>query len=390
MKPQLSRALLLVALAHVTIELSNNFMPVLYPRLMPSMGLNYTQVGVIALVAATSMALAQPLFGYISDRWGAVPLATLAIVWIGTAMSFVGFASSYSTLLVLIALGSFGSAAFHPPAAVLAAANSGDKRGSGMSIFSVGGNFGAALSPLWMTLALAWFGLRGTITLLPLALTFGAVFYASLRTRRTSAAAPQSDTPSPSRADGFLMGMILIIVAMMFRSWFHVAFTTYLPIWVESSGGTLGAGGSLLAIFAFSVSGGSLVGGPSGDRFGYWAVLVAALALLPFAYWLFLSSAGAIQIAALILCGLAMGATYPNSIVLVLEAWPHQVGVASGLLMGLGWWPGGLGASLTGYIADRADLSAALATLIFVPLAGLLCLMAYGVAARTRRRRVAL
>lgn len=59
-----------------------------------------------------------------------------------------------------------------------------------------------------------------------------------------------------------------------------------------------------------------------------------------------------------------------------------QVGVASGLLMGLGWWPGGLGASFTGYIADRFSLQAALGTLVLAPVIGLVCLLAYGFSLR--------
>jgi len=386
MKTQFSRALLLVALAHLIIEFSNNFLPVLYPRLMPLMGLNYTQVGVIALVAGTSMALAQPLFGYISDRWGAVPLTTLSIMWIGVAMGLVGFAPSYGMLLVLIALGSLGSAAFHPPAAVIAASNSGAKRGSGISVFSVGGNIGAALSPLWIALALSWFGLPGVITILPLGLIFGIIFYLNLRT--SSSVAARAEKPiAAAQGDTFIAGLILIVVAMMFRSWFQVGLTTYLPTWIESTGGTVAAGGSMLAVFAFSVSAGSLLGGAAGDRFGYWRILVIALALLPLTFWSFLNSAGSVQIAGLFLSGVAVGTTLPNSIVLVLEALPNQVGVASGLLMGLGWWPGGLGASFTGYLADRFSLFTALSTLTFVPLFGLLCLFAYGLLARARSRQ---
>ena len=386
MKTQFSRALLLIALAHLIIEFSNNFLPVLYPRLMPLMGLNYTQVGVIALVAGTSMALAQPLFGYISDRWGAVPLTTFSIMWIGIAMGLVGFAPSYGVLLVLISLGSLGSAAFHPPAAVIAASNSGAKRGSGISVFSVGGNIGAALSPLWIALALSWFGMPGVITILPLGLIFGVIFYLNLRSS-SSVAAREAKPKAAAQGDAFIAGLVLIVVAMMFRSWFQVGLTTYLPTWIESTGGTVAAGGSMLAIFAFSVSAGSLVGGAAGDRFGYWRILVIALALLPLTFWSFLNGAGPVQIAGLFLSGVAVGTTLPNSIVLVLEALPNQVGVASGLLMGLGWWPGGLGASFTGYLADRFSLLTALSSLTIVPLFGLLCLLAYGLLARARSRR---
>ena len=45
--------------------------------------------------------------------------------------------------------------------------------------------------------------------------------------------------------------------------------------------------------------------------------------------------------------------------------------------MGLGWAPGGLGASVTGAIADRFSLTAGLQTLILAPLLGVGCTVAY-------------
>ena len=45
------RSLLLIALGHLFIELCNNFLPVVYPELISTLGLNYSQVGVLALVA---------------------------------------------------------------------------------------------------------------------------------------------------------------------------------------------------------------------------------------------------------------------------------------------------------------------------------------------------
>ena len=67
----LTRSFFLVALAHLTIELCANFLPVMYPVLINTLGLTYTQIGVIALVAGLSSALTEPIFGYLCDRWGA-------------------------------------------------------------------------------------------------------------------------------------------------------------------------------------------------------------------------------------------------------------------------------------------------------------------------------
>ena len=43
------------------------------------MGLTYTQIGVVALVAGTGMTLFQPLFDYICDRWNPYWLTLLSI-----------------------------------------------------------------------------------------------------------------------------------------------------------------------------------------------------------------------------------------------------------------------------------------------------------------------
>jgi FSR family fosmidomycin resistance protein-like MFS transporter len=101
--------------------------------------------------------------------------------------------------------------------------------------------------------------------------------------------------------------------------------------------------------------------------------------------WLFMRLSGLAQLLLLVGMGVAIGATYPGSIVMALESWPHQVGMASGLLMGLGWWPGGIGASLTGFIADRFSLTVGLQTLLFPPLIGLACILAYAALQRSRR-----
>ncbi|NJN99386.1 MAG: MFS transporter [Anaerolineales bacterium] len=115
----LTRAVFLVALAHFTIELCGNFLPMLYPILINTLGLTYSQIGLIALVAGLSEALFQPVFGYLSDQWGARRMTVLSIVWMGTLLGLVGFTWNYLSLIGLVGLGVLGSAAFHPAGATL-------------------------------------------------------------------------------------------------------------------------------------------------------------------------------------------------------------------------------------------------------------------------------
>ncbi|CAN5567269.1 MFS transporter [soil metagenome] len=376
---QALRALFLTAFSHFTLELCQNFLPVLYPLLITSMGLHYTQIGVIALTITLTGSILQPFFGFLSDRLGPERVCALSVLWLGLLMGLVGLMPNYWMLLALVALASVGSAAYHPPGAVIATANSGARRGAGMSLFSVGGNLGAALSPLWITLWIGHLGASSTLTVIPVALVVCLLLYwrASHQARNQHA-----QTTSVQRIVGkeYLLGLILIVIGAMTRSWFQVSLTTYLPAWIQGSGGTLAQGSQLLSIFLFAIGAGSLIGGFISDRLGAsgpWLVVFIFTALLSPAYWIFLHTSSTLQMLALIFVGIAVGCTYPTNILLAHDAWPRQMALASGLVMGIGWAPGGIGASFTGYVADHASLTASLQWLIVPPLLGTVTIIAY-------------
>jgi FSR family fosmidomycin resistance protein-like MFS transporter len=382
-----TRFLLLTALGHFTIEACNNFLPVLYPVLIDTLGLTYAQVGVVTLVAGMGVSLTQPLFGLLSDRWNARRLVLLSVLWSGVGMALVGFAWSYWALVLIVSLGSLGSAAFHPSGAMVASAAATKRRGAAISIFSVGGNLGSALSPLLVAAGIAWLGMQGTLVLVPIAVAASLFLYFQLE----PVAASQSQ-PAPSGAPalaavgtGSLLGLSLVVVAMLFRSWFMAAFMTYLPTWIQEQGQSLASGGQMLSMLLVCVGAGSLIGGALSDRIGRWQVLVLSLSLLAPAQWLFLSTTGLTQLAMLGLIGIFAGTTFPVSIVLAQEAFPRGRGVASGFVIGFPWVGGGLGASLTGLLADNFSLTAGLHSLALPAVLAAVSMAVYGLLWRSRR-----
>jgi FSR family fosmidomycin resistance protein-like MFS transporter len=358
-----TRSLILVALGHLSIELSSNFLPVVYPILIGTLGLTFAQIGAIAFVAGLGTSLMQPLFGLLSDRWYPQLITTLSITWCGVAMALVGYTWDYVSLVLIVGLGALGSAAFHPSGATVASASRSERRGAAVSVFSVGGNIGSALSPVLVTAGIAWLGMRGTSLLIPIALAVSLLLYRQLGRAGRAEGRRISATHSVSR-DWSWAWLVLIVVAMMFRAWFQVSFVTYLPTWIQDQGGSLAAGGRQLFVFLASVGVGSLIGGAMSDRIGRWQVLAICLAFLGPVEWLFLNSSNPFQIPLLVVMGALLGATFPVSIVMAQEAWPRGPGVASGLVMGLPWVAGGIGASLTGLVADRFSLTAGLETLV--------------------------
>jgi FSR family fosmidomycin resistance protein-like MFS transporter len=83
-----------------------------------------------------------------------------------------------------------------------------------------------------------------------------------------------------------------------------------------------------------------------------------------------LQTTGTVQLLCIGLIGVMIGATFPVTILMAQEIWPRATGLASSLVMGVGWLPAGIGSWVVGLIADRSSLSAGLTTLIFVPLVG--------------------
>jgi FSR family fosmidomycin resistance protein-like MFS transporter len=176
---------------------------------------------------------------------------------------------------------------------------------------------------------------------------------------------------------GSMAALLAIVAVVASRSYFQQALMTYLPEWLRGNGQSLAMAGAALAIFMVAVSVGSLFGGALSDRFGRLPVIVLSLCLMMVGQWLMMRLTGGSQMAAVILIGLMIGASFPVTIVLAQEAWPQSVGFASAMVMGLGWLPAGLGAFVVGKIADRSTLTDALASLLFVPAIGLAAAGAY-------------
>ena len=374
------RSLLLVSIAHFSLEVSNNYLPVIYPVLINTLDLSYTQVGFIALVAALGGTLAQPIFGYLSDRWNPRRLIVLGIMWTGLVMGFTGFADNYRLLIWIVGMGALGSAAFHPAGAALAGSGSTHRRGTAVSIFSVGGNIGAALSPLLVAAGLRAAGLRGTSVVIPVGLLAGVVVFLLLDRGK----APQDVTltspdtqAEPRFRQGAAIALALVVAIVMARSWVQTSFSTYLPEWIHTQGGTFAMGSRSLFGFSASVGLGSLLGGPLSDRIARWQVVAISMLLLAFVVWAFPDATGISQIALLGAAGVTVGASFPVGIVMAQEVWPRGAGIASALAIGVGWMLGGIGPSVTGILADRFSLAESLRALALPALVGVLAAIAF-------------
>ena len=287
----------------------------------------------------------------------------------GVGIGLAGVAPTYPLIAAAVAFHGLGVAAFHPEGSRVAALASGDRRATGMSIFSTGGNLGGATGPLVITPLVLAFGLKASLVpLLPILLV--AVYLwtqlsrleASRPGRSGAALAPLG----PDRWGPFsrLVGIV------MSRSVVYTGVTAFLPLYFAGVLGTSKArGAAALSILLGTGVVGTLVGGRLADRYGRRIVILLSMAALaPLLYAL--ASVRDAKVATLLLVPTGLALYLPFSVLVVVgqEYLPNRVGTASGVTLGLAVTAGGLAAPLLGLVADRWGLVAPLLLVSALPL----------------------
>jgi MFS transporter, FSR family, fosmidomycin resistance protein len=358
-------------LGHLAVDLASGALPAVLVFLKPVLHLSYTKTGAIVLAATVTSALAQPLFGRVSDR-----RVTTWILPAGIALSAAGIATaaivhSYPVVLVLAAVSGLGVGAFHPEAMKIARHASGARRASGIAVFQTGGNLGIALGPLLAGAALATLGSRGGLLLLVpggiVALVLLRDFPAISETRRTGHEQLRrfagADRPEPFR---------LLLAAIGLRSVAYYGLFTFIPLWEVAHGHSKSYGTVLLSCVLFGGAFGTLCMGPVADRYSHRVVLAWTLGVTPFLILAFVLTGGVLSAVAIVLAGATTVSSFGLTTVMGQEYLPTRIATSSGLTVGFAMGLGGVAAVLLGVVADSVDLRAALLVVAFAPLLGVL------------------
>jgi FSR family fosmidomycin resistance protein-like MFS transporter len=324
------------------------------------------------LTANITSSVIQPLFGYLADKTARRWLLPLSVLLSALGLGFIGLAPSYAAVLALVVVTGFGVAAYHPEGYRTATAVAGERKATGVSIFSTGGNVGIALGPPLLTALLSVFGLPGSLGMLVPGLLAAALLTAVLP--RLSAPAPSVARARATAAGARTMvgAMSLLILVVAIRSWTQLGFTTFLPFyWKDVLHGDPRLVGTLLAVFLGAGVAGTLAAGPVADRVGIRRYVVSVFLLAtPLAIGFLFVSSVALVFVMLALLGFVLVSTFTVSVVLGQAYLPKNPGMASGLIVGFAIGAGGLGASVLGWVADHWGLTAALGISASMPLAG--------------------
>jgi FSR family fosmidomycin resistance protein-like MFS transporter len=273
----------------------------------------------------------------------------------------------------MVIFSGLGVAIYHPEGWRVANFFAGEKKATGMSIFGVGGNLGFALGPLMATFFITrlGLGLQGTTLFVIPGAVIASVFLFS-RFWRVDTTAIKKKAPSDPARQALrkaLYPMSLLLAMIMFRSWTHIGMLTFIPFFYINymKGDPMVAGNLLFAFLAAGVAG-TFVGGPLADRFGHKRIILFSLGTSCPLFILFLLSSGIWAFVWLILAGLILIFSFSISMVMGQSFMPRNVGLASGLILGLSFGMGGLGAAVLGLFADLWGVPTTLWIISFLPL----------------------
>jgi FSR family fosmidomycin resistance protein-like MFS transporter len=358
--------LLTLMLGHLTVDSYVGVLPVLYPLLIGRFHLTLATVGLVSLAYGGMAAISQPLFGVLADRYG-TRLTGAALGWTALTFSLAGFVPNFPLLLVLASFSGLGSGAFHPLGALdVRALLPERRRSSGMSIYVTAGTVGVALGPLIGILVFGIFGIRGTGLLVVPGIAGGA--YLLWRMRGTA-------RRTPRRAGGLDQGPVphlalaIVIGVMMSRSWTVSVFQAFTPTWYQHMGYGPAFYGPLATTLVLASAVGTIGCGTIADRFGRRAVILGTLVLSVPAILLFTLYPGPWAFGSAILIGFLAASTAPLMLLMAQQLMATRAGLASGLVMGLGFVTGAIGIPINGAIADAIGLQRSLMTHVFLVLA---------------------
>ncbi len=367
--------LLAVTLAHITVDMHTGSLIVLLPLLLTSFDLSYTSAAAIVTANNLVIALAQPLFGTFGDRRSLTWLVPAGCLLTGAAMVAVLFVPSYWLVLPVVMLSGVGSAAFHPEALSRVRALSGRLAASGASVFFAGGNVGFALGPILATLMTQRFGRPGALVLLVptfLALGFlGTQWRVLGNVESVKSSRPKAERGGRAGVVG-LVGFLMLLIIL--RSTTVGGLQTFMPLYFRENG-ELPPEGAAFLVTLLLISGvvGTLSGGLLAERFGRKAMMLGTMAAALVGLYAFLHGDGILRMAALCVSGASISAAWPVIVVMIQEAMPGHVGLASGLSLGTAYGATGLGIAALGGLADTFGLPFTMNVITLLPL-GILAL----------------
>jgi MFS transporter, FSR family, fosmidomycin resistance protein len=266
---------LTISLAHTSHDIFSSFLAPLLPLLIDKLELSLSMSAFLDIIRRIP-ALFNPFLGLMVENKGGKYFVILTPAVTAISMGLIGVASSATVLLILLFVAGISAALFHVPTPVMVKEVSGDKVGTGMSFYMVGGELARTVGPLLVISTVSIWSLEEIYRLIPIGLF--ASFILFLKFRNYEVQEPVYREKIKGESLNVLMsnaGFFLLMSGFfLFHSASKSALTLYLPVYLIERGASLWYAGLSLSILQFFGVLGTFCGGNLSDRIGRRQTLI--------------------------------------------------------------------------------------------------------------------
>jgi MFS family permease len=381
------RIISVIGAAHFTSHFFQLVLPPLFPMMRETLGVSYTELGLLMAVFFAASGLFQVGAGFVVDRFGAHIVLPAGMALLAGSIMAMGLVPSTWMLFVFAALAGAGNSVYHPADySVLTARVTPSLMARAYSVHSVTGTLGWAAAPVTVLFLSGLFDWRAALAITGAVGLVGAFLILLDRDdlivpeHRGRGAGPHGDGRVAGLGADKGAGLFLspaIMMAFLYFMFLSISFTglqNYLTILLPKvQGVSIVFATTLTTMYLTSYACGSLAGGFVADRTTNHDRIIAggllAVAVLSLGMG-FLSIPGFILMPMAMATGFLGGMTIPSRDMLVRSATPHG---ATGKVFGFVYSGLDLGALIAppviGYMLDHGANRAP-----FVLIACILCL----------------
>ena len=366
-----------VSISHFLNDTMQSLLVAIYPILKHGFELTFTQIGLITLTFQICGSIFQPLIGFYTDKHPKPYSLVFGMFSTLIGLILLAYAPNYYYILLAAALIGLGSSVFHPEASRIARISSGGKHGLAQSIFQIGGNAGSAVGPLLAAFIILPNG-RESISLISIIALFAIVilffvgkWYSNQNKLNKS---KQVNTYVLMPRNSVFKIMFILVTLMLSKIFYIVSISSFLIFYLMHKYGIDAQDAQYhLFYFLLAVAGGTILGGPIGDKFGRKIViLISIFGTVPFALMLpYASLSGSVALSMII--GFMLASAFPAIVVFAQELVPHKIGTIAGIFYGTAFGIAGVGAVCLGYLTDIYGIDFVYRMCSFLPI---LCIFA--------------
>ncbi|NYE57851.1 MFS transporter [Carboxydothermus ferrireducens] len=357
-----------IAFGHFWIDFYANVLASTMYLLARDLHLSLTRQGILVAVVSFAGSVMQPYLGYLVDKKGKSTYLLFSLLLMGLLTTATGLFQNFYPVLILFTLGALGSALYHPLGSVLTTSIS-EKKNTAVSFYVTWGNIGYSIAPVILVPAVEALGRKGLL-LFSLPMFLALIFLYLSKSHQLPLPHEERKETLPSfRATikSAFLGLLLLNLIVWGRAWIQVALGNYSIQYFLHQGLSANQSSILLSAYLLAGTAGVVAGGFVSEKHGERFTLLATFLLSGATLIMMFFTPPPFSYLGMLITGFLLNMSFPATIVMGQNLIPENAGMVSGMMMGLAFGLGGMGAMLTGTVADYTSLAFSLKLLVVIP-----------------------